>query len=174
MTDKKDNYSDIPKNYREFYLSYTDNYEDFGMDKEYVDWLLSILKDGTDDEDLEDAEVQNSIGILFDNGIMVKKDIEKAVYWFNRAAEQGDDLALSNLADILRKGSQGYPKDLKRAFELYKRCGLPYAHYRVGEFYENGWGTEKNIEEAKRYYRLAYKERHDLAIKKLQTFDFLH
>lgn len=105
---------------------------------------------------------------------MVKKDIIKAVYWYERATEQGDDLALSNLADILRKGSQGYPKDLKRAFELYKRCGLPYAHYRVGGFYENGWGTEKNISEAKRYYRLAYKERHALAIKKLQSFDFLH
>ena len=36
MTDKKDNYSDIPKNYREFYLSYTDNYEDAGFAKEYV------------------------------------------------------------------------------------------------------------------------------------------
>lgn len=70
--------------------------------------------------------------------------------------------------------SQGYPKDLKRAFGLYKRCGLPYAHYRVGEFYENGWGTERNLDEAKRYYRLAYKERHALAVKKLEIFDFLH
>ncbi len=174
MTDKKDNYSDIPKNYREFYLSYTDNYEDFGMDKEYVKWLLDLLKNRPDDRALQDKDVQNEIGIIFKNGIMVKKDIGKAVFWYERAAAQGDDLALSNLADILRKGSLGYPKDLKRAFELYKRCGLPYAHYRVGEFYENGWGTEKNIDEAKRYYRLAYKERHALAIKKLQSFDFLH
>lgn len=35
MTDKNDNYSDISKNYREFYLSYTDNHEDAGFDKEY-------------------------------------------------------------------------------------------------------------------------------------------
>lgn len=173
MTNKKDNYSDIPRNYREFYLSYTDNYEDFGMDREYVQWLLSLLKDNHDDEALANADVQNSIVNIFENGIMVKKDINKAVYWYERAAEQGDDLALSNLADILRKGSQSFPKDLERAFELYKRCGLPYAHYRVGEFYENGWGTEKNIDEAKRYYSLAYKERHPLAVKKLKTFDFL-
>lgn len=174
MTDKKDNYADIPKNYREFYLTYTDNYEDSGFEKEYIEWLLDLLKNHPDDEALLDSEVQNSIGVLFDNGIMVKSDVEKAVYWYNLAAEQGDDLAMSNLADILRKGSHGYPKDLKRAFELYKRCGLPYAHYRVGEFYEHGWGTEQNLEEAKRYYRLAYKERHALALKKLKTFDFLH
>ena len=171
---KKDNFNDIPKCYREFYLSYTDNYEDAGFDKEYVEWLLDLLKNHPDDEALTDKDVQNNIGTIFEDGIMVKKDINKAVYWYEQAVEQGDDLAMSNLADILRKGSQGYPKDLKRAFELYKHCGLPYAHYRVGEFYENGWGTDKNIDEAKRYYRLAYKERHAMAIKKLQTLDFLH
>lgn len=171
---KKDNYTDIPKCYREFYLSYTDNYEDAGFDKEYVEWLLDLLKNHPNYKALTEADVQNDIGIIFESGIMVKKDIHKAVYWYERAAKQGDDLAMSNLADILRKGSQGYPKNMKRAFALYKRCGLPYAHYRVGEFYENGWGTDKNLDEAKRYYRLAYKERHALAIKKLQTFDFLH
>jgi TPR repeat protein len=174
MTDKKDNYSDIPKNYREFYLSYTNNYEDSGFDKEYVEWLLDLLKNHPDDDALQDKDVQNNIGTIFEDGIMVKKDINKAVYWYEQAINQGDDLAMSNLADILRKGSQGYPKDLERAFELYKRCGLPYAHYRVGEFYENGWGTERDLDEAKRYYRLAYKERHALAVKKLETFDFFH
>lgn len=168
-----DDYSDIPKCYREFHLTYTSNYEDAGFDKEYVEYLLYLLKESPNDKKLKDHNVQNDLGVLFDNGIMVQKDVNKAVYWFGLAADQGDDLAMSNLADILRKGSQGYPKDLKRAFELYKRCGLPYAHYRVGEFYEHGWGTEKNIEEAKRYYRLAYKERHALALKKLNTFNFL-
>lgn len=174
MTDKNDNYSDIPKCYREFYLSYTDNYEDSGFDNEYLEWLLDLLKNHPDDANLQDKDVQNNLGSIFENGIMVEKDIHKAVYWYEQAISQGDELAMSNLADILRKGSQGYPKNLKRAFELYKQCGLPYAHYRVGESYENGWGTVNNLDEAKRYYRLAYKERHALAVKKLQVFDFLH
>ena len=172
--EKKDEFKGIPKDYRSFYLSYTDNYEDSGFDKEYVEYLLDMLKNHPDDPNLQDPDVQNNIGSIFENGIMIEKDIHKAVFWYERAAAQGDDLAKSNLADILRKGSQGYPKDLKRAFELYKSCGLPYAHYRVGEFYEHGWGVEQNIAEAKRYYRLAYKERHALAIKKLENFDFLH
>ena len=69
-----------------------------------------------------------------------------------------NDLARSNLADYMSQGPGGYPKDLKRAFELYKACGLPYAHYRCGEFYEYGWGTEKDLDKAKTYYTLAYKE----------------
>ena len=92
---------------------------------------------------------------------------------FEQAVENGSDLARSNLADILRKGSQGYPKDLRRAFDLYKACGLPYAHYRVGEFYEHGWGVRQDLEAAKAYYRLAYKEGHGLAAKKLKEFNFL-
>ena len=74
---------------------------------------------------------------------------------------------------ILRKGSHGYPKDLSKAFKLYSECGLPYAHYRCGEFYEYGWGTEKDLEKAKTYYTLAYKEGHGLARKKLKEWNFL-
>ena len=96
--------------------------------------------------------------ILFDNAMDI-------AFWYAAA--------FSNLADILRKGTKGYPKDLKRAFELYRVCGLPYAHYRVGEFYENGWGTEKNLELAKAYYRQAYQEGHFLAKKKLSEWNFL-
>ena len=65
-------------------------------------------------------------------------------------------MAKSDLADILRKGTQGYPKDIKRAFGLYKSYGIPYAFYRVGEVYENGWGVEKNLDMAKKYYKVAY------------------
>lgn len=173
-TDQKDDFSDIPKCYREFYLSYSGNCEDNGFTRDYVEWLLDLLKNNPGHPALRDKDVQNNLGNIFENGVLVRKDINKAVFWYERAAAQGDDLALSNLADILRKGSQGYPKDPVRAFGLYKRCGLPYAHYRVGECYEHGWGTEQNIDEAKRYYRLAYKERHALAVRKLQTFDCLH
>ena len=102
-----------------------------------------------------------------------QKNVVEAVKWFEKSAAQGNDLAKSNLADILRKGTNGYPVDLKRAFDIYKSCGLPYAHYRVGEFYEKGWGTEVNIAEAKRYYRLAFQEGHPLAKKKLAEFNFM-
>ena len=74
---------------------------------------------------------------------------------------------------ILECIKEGYPKDLRRAFDLYKECGLPYAHYRVGEFYEHGWGVRQDLEAAKAYYRQAYKEGHGLANKKLMECNVL-
>ena len=101
-------------------------------------------------------------------------DVVQGLQWIHKNIRQfGGDLARSNLADILRKGSQGYPKDLGRTFKLYSECGLPYAHYRCGEFLEKGWGTEKDLDKAKTYYMLAYKEGHPLAKKKRKEWDFM-
>ena len=164
---------EIPCNYQDFILDYSGTPEGSGWDKEDVIYILKCVKENRLDELELDASLMNSIGCFFNDGICVKPDIEKAVYWYEQAIKEDDDLARSNLADILRKCSQGYPKDLKRAFELYKACGLPYAHYRCGEFYEKGWGTEIDLDKAKAYYQQAYKEGHGLAIKKLKEWNFM-
>jgi len=164
---------EIPVNKQRFILDYSSNPENKGWDRDVVIELLEHAENGTLDELEPDADMINDIGTFFEDGVCVEPDINAAVKWYEVAIEAGSDFARSNLADILRKGSQGYPKDLKRAFELYKACGLPYAHYRVGEFYEHGWGVEQNLEAAKAYYRQAYKEGHALANKKLKEFNFL-
>ena len=171
---KKENIEMVPVNHRTFFLSNTAIPEDYGYSRQQVEDMLKIVQENEDHPAFYDPDFTNSIGIFFEAGMGVEKDIEQAVYWYERSVELGDDLAKSNLADVLRKGTQGYPKDLKRAFELYKSCGLPYAFYRVGEFYENGWGVEKDLDKAKEYYRIAYRENHPLARKKLYQFDFLH
>ena len=48
--------------------------------------------------------------------------------YYTKAAEFGDDLAKSNLADIYRKGTNGVIKDMKKAFELYQSCHLSLIH----------------------------------------------
>lgn len=163
----------MPVNYQHFILNYSSNPENMGWDKEEVLHILECVKDGRLEELKMDDDLMNSIGGFFENGVCVQPDIEMAVYWYEQAIENGNDLARSNLADILRKGTQGYPKDLKRAFELYRACGLPYAHYRIGEFLEHGWGVPQDLEAAKAYYRQAYREGHGLAAKKLKEWNFL-
>ncbi len=163
----------IPVNYQHFLLTYSNNPEDHGWKREDVENILKCIQEGNLEHLNMDHNLMNDIGCFFEDGVCVEPNIEVAVFWYEQAIENGNDLARSNLADILRKGSQGYPKDLKRAFELYKECGLPYAHYRVGEFYEHGWGVKQDLEAAKVYYRQAYKEGHALANKKLKEFNFL-
>lgn len=163
----------IPVNYQHFILDYSNSPEGHWWNRDDVIYILQCIKDGhVEDLDMDD-NLMDDIGTFFEDGVCVQPNIATAVYWYEQAIENGNDLARSNLADILRKGSLGYPKDLRRAFELYKACGLPYAHYRVGEFYEHGWGVDKDLEAAKAYYRQAYKEGHGLANKKLKEWNFL-
>lgn len=164
----------VPVNRRKFFLSNTSNPEDYGFSKQQVLDMLKIVEQYDEHLAFNDPDFTNNIGTFFEGGVCVEKDIDTAVFWYERAVALGDDLAKSNLADVLRKGTLGYPKDPKRAFELYKSCHLPYAYYRVGEFYENGWGVEKDLEKAKENYRIAYHEDHALAKRKLKEFNFLH
>ena len=163
----------IPVNYQSFLLDYSSSPEAHGYNRDDVLYILECIKEDRLEELNMDHSLMNDIGTFFEDGVCVQPDINAAVFWYEQAIENGNDLARSNLADILRKGSQGYPKDLKRAYELYKECGLPYAHYRVGEFLEHGWGVKQDLDAAKAYYRQAYKEGHSLAKKKLKEWNFL-
>lgn len=163
----------IPINHQHFILDYSSNPENKGWAREDVIHILESVKEGRLEELNMDANMMNNIGTFFEDGVCTRPDIYAAVFWYEQAIEWGNDLARSNLADILRKGTQGYPKDLRHAFDLYKECGLPYAHYRVGEFYEHGWGVRQDLDAAKAYYRKAYQEGHGLAIKKLKEWNFL-
>lgn len=163
----------MPINYQRFILDSSSNPENKGWAREDVLHILKCIQEGHIEELEMDDNMMNDIGTFFEDGVCVKSNIEMAVYWYEQAIENGNDLARSNLADVLRKGTLGYPKDLNRAFELYKECGMPYAHYRVGEFYEHGWGVTKDLDAAKAYYRQAYKEGHGLANKKLKEWNFL-
>lgn len=147
--------------------------EDYGWTKEFVDDMLYIEANEPEHEWMSDHEILNNLGILFCDGVGTNIDMERAIKYYGKAAEMGDDLAKSNLADIYRKGKNGVKKDLKKAFELYLSCHIPYAYYRVGEALEFGRGVERDIEKAKQYYRVAYREGHPLARRKLQTLNFL-
>lgn len=165
----------VPVNNQYFVLVTNPNasFEDYGWTEEYVEELLELEEYEPDGEDMNDPGILNDLGIIYSDAVGVERNMAKAVTYFKKAATLDNDLARSNLADIYRKGSYGVPVNHTRAFELYQACKLPYAYYRVGEYYETGLAGVQDIELAKRNYRIAYKEGHGLAHKKLKTFDFL-
>lgn len=163
----------IPVDYQQFHIDYSSSPKGHGWNQEdVIHILICVMKGNLEALDM-DANLMNDIGTFFEDGVCVPPNIYAAVYWYEQAIEFGNDLAKSNLADILRKGSQGHPKDQRRAFDLYKSCGLPYAHYRTGECYEHGRGVRQDLDAAKAYYRQAYSEGHGLADKKLKEWNFL-
>lgn len=126
----KANIEMVSVNRRKFILSNSVIPEDHGYTYQQVREMLDIVENCEDHEAFYDPDFTNDVGTFFEDGVGVEKDIDQAVYWYERAVELDSDLARSNLADILRKGTQGYPKNLKRAFELYKGlrsslCFLP-------------------------------------------------
>ena len=109
ITKKTDKYFGIPKNYQDFRLVQKSNArpEDYGYTEESIKDVLNMIKNDPNNIELEDDEIQNDLGCIFNDGVCVEKNIEFAKYWFARSADQGNDLARSNLADIYHKGTEG-------------------------------------------------------------------
>ena len=112
--------------------------------------------------------VLNDIGTIHQEGIGIPMDGEEAIYWFTEAYEAGDTLyAPTNLGDLYRKGCGKVKPNLKKAFEAYLLSTDPYAHYRIGQAYEEGWMGRLDMELAMKWYHKAAEEGHHLAIKRL-------
>lgn len=73
--------------------------------------------------------VLNDLGTIYQEGIGVERDGQKAEYWFKQAYLQGDHLyAPTNLGDLYRKGCGTLPVSLPQAFEAYKsrKISMPF------------------------------------------------
>jgi len=78
--------------------------------------------------------------------IGTEKDLEKAFYWFQKSAENGNEIAQYNLGECYELGN-GVNKNEVKAFEWYKKSAeqeYSSAKFQLGYFYVNGIGTEIN------------------------------
>lgn len=113
--------------------------------------------------------VLNDLGTIYQEGIGVERDGQKAEYWFKQAYLQGDHLyAPTNLGDLYRKGCGTLPVSLPQAFEAYKKSEDIYALYRIGQAYEEGWIGAPDREKALYWYRKAAEKKHHLAVRRLE------
>jgi hypothetical protein len=113
---------------------------------------------------LEDSDVkQNCAELLYNfghnygKGKGVPQDLEKANYWYEKAAEQGNANAQCNLGYNYEVG-RGVPKDLEKAYYWYEKAaeqGNARAQLNFGLCYENGRGIAKDIEKANYWYAKA-------------------
>jgi TPR repeat protein len=58
--------------------------------------------------------------------------------------------------------------NLTLALEAYMKSEDPYAWYRIGQSFEEGWTTEPDIDKAMPFYRKAAAVGHHLALKRLE------
>lgn len=114
-----------------------------------------------------DAHAQLNLGAAYDHGIGVARDIDKALYWYQKSAEQGLAEAQFNLAHLLVEEEIS----AVAAAEWMHRAaaqGMTDAEFLLGVIYAEGIGMEMNKEEARRWLGRAVAKGHEEAKKFLQ------
>jgi hypothetical protein len=98
----------------------------------------------------DDPRCMTAIGVMYDYGEGLPKNEAKAVEWYSRAAEKGEYRAIAQLANFSLTGAGGVaqnPAEWRRKLEgIRGKDG--YADYILASFYINGYGGEKNFDEA--------------------------
>lgn len=102
----------------------------------------------------------NGLGMCYKYGVGCQEDLEKALYWLNKAAGAQLALANNNLADIYSNEELPY-YDMEKAFEHYQKAeALAEPKYNwLGYFYDLKAEYEKALE----YYRLAADEGNEIS-----------
>ena len=103
------------------------------------------------------AGSQRNLGLRYQNGIGVNKDMTEAVKWYRKAADQGYADAQNDLGVCYSKG-WGVNKDMTEAVKWYRKAanqGQVDAQFTLGFYYENGRGVSKDMTEAVKWYRKA-------------------
>ncbi|KAH3731365.1 sel1 repeat family protein [Pelomyxa schiedti] len=128
------------------------------------DKALLLLQKAADDGN---ANAMNNLGVCYQNGQGVGKDINQAVSLYKKAADAGNATAMFNLGVCYENG-RGVDKDINQAVSLFKKAadaGDATAMKCLGVCYANGRGVDKDINQAVSLYRKAADAGNAIAMK---------
>ena len=103
------------------------------------------------------ATAQFALGIMYENGEAVTRDVREAVRWYRKAALGGNALAQSKLGEAYREG-RGVAQDNTAAAHWYRKAaeqGDVTAQFYLGFMYLNGQGLPQNAAEALKWFHRA-------------------
>jgi TPR repeat protein len=115
-----------------------------------VSWFRKAADQG-------DADAQNSLGVMYEEGQGVPQDYAAAASWFRKAADQGDAAAQNNLGVMYANG-HGVPRDYAAAAGWWRKAadqGDASAQVRLGIMYEQGQGVPRDYAAAVSWFRKA-------------------
>lgn len=99
------------------------------------------------------------------------KDYQLALYWYNKAGEQGSAYAYGCIGTMYENGFLPYSNTEKALF-YYRRgaeMGDPNSQFKLGEYYTYGTGVEKDVDQGKTWLKLAADQGHKGAQELLFT-----
>lgn len=109
--------------------------------------------------DLQNPQGESGLGRLYFSGMggAVKDEIE-AFKWFRLAADKGDLYAMNQVGLAYFRGAGGIQVDQAVAIHWFRKAamgGWIDAEVNLAYAYEKGAGTDKNLEEAAKWYNTA-------------------
>ncbi|UZO21796.1 uncharacterized protein OCT59_014181 [Rhizophagus irregularis] len=106
----------------------------------------------------------------YENDEKIINDLDKVNYWYHKAAEDDNEVALYKLGEFYELG-KGVCKNKVRAFTFYKQAaekGYKKGRYKLGYCYEKGIGTYIDLEKAD---KIIAKEENIDVLEKLEIYD---
>ena len=97
-----------------------------------------------------DTKAQLRMGLAFEFGQGVVKNLDQAMRWYRMAADRGDPVAQADLGYLYEIGGNG-PENPVESAKWYLRAaisGLARAKFNLGVLYLEGKGVERSDEEA--------------------------
>ena len=102
-----------------------------------------------------DSWSQNQLGIAYENGSGVEKNLKMAFSWFQKAAANNNKYACFNLARYYHYGLS-VNKDIHKAISMYEKAASlynPHASLLLGKWYLKGENVHKNHAKAAKYFK---------------------
>lgn len=115
-------------------------------------------------------EEMHTFGMCYHMGLGVEEDMQKAIHWYQKAADLGDPEAQNSLGEIYLYGAEGIEEDESKALKLFKLASdknLNGALKNLGDCYYYGWGTDEDFNECLKWYVKAADEGDDEAMVKV-------
>ena len=113
-----------------------------------LSWLIKAAEAG-------EPRGQSQLGYFYDEGVIVKQDIKKAIYWYKEAIKNSSDKARYNLASLYLDGQRNAPQKIKEAISLYlvsAKNGHDHSKVALGNIYmDDTYGLK---DETKAFYWL--------------------
>ncbi len=111
------------------------------------------------------ANLQNQIGVMYSKGKGVEININEALMWYEKSANQNNPWGLYNLANLYYIGNS-VDKDYKKAFEFFTKSaelGNYVAQNKLANMYYSADGIQQDYKQAIYWYEKSANQGYDWA-----------
>ena len=137
--------------------------------KEAQKYLQELVFNDSDDmpqfyqSNIKEAEkgnafAQYNIGLIFQYGLGIEENQQKAFEWYSKAADQGNGMAQLNLANMyINETCECTPFNIEKVIQLYKQSAsqnIAQAQFNLGQIYSSELFGYLDLDEANKWYKI--------------------